>query len=128
MIGENIAYKRRSLGLKQKELAEKVGITASAISLIETGKNTPTAGNLQRIADALGTTDQLLMEDRRIIYKEAWDELKAWATISLLMANSGWSNFGNSTTVTPETLEVVIAVMEEIEKELDREYLENKKD
>ena len=53
MLGKNIAYYRRLKGLTQKALAEEVGITPSAMSRIESGTNTPTWENPEKIAQAL---------------------------------------------------------------------------
>lgn len=64
MLGENISYYRKLRELTQKELANKIGITASAMSRIESGKNTPTASNLQRIASALGVSVEKLKREK----------------------------------------------------------------
>lgn len=64
MLAENISYYRKRKKLTQKELANRIGITASAMSRIESGKNTPTAGNLQRIASALGVPIEKLKREK----------------------------------------------------------------
>jgi len=55
-IGENILLLRKRQGLKQYELAEKVGITALTLVRIETGQSTPQSTTLKCIADALGVS------------------------------------------------------------------------
>jgi len=55
-IGERIKAKRGLMNLHLNELAEKVGISASALSQIEKSKSTPSLHTLKSIADALHTT------------------------------------------------------------------------
>lgn len=50
--------------MSQTELAEKAGVTQSAISMIENGDRMPSLNVLTRIAEALGcTAADLLKED-----------------------------------------------------------------
>jgi len=51
---EQIRRIRRSRGLSQDRLAELSGVDQSSLSLIETGRRTPTIDTLARLADALG--------------------------------------------------------------------------
>lgn len=53
MFGQNLQKYRKLRKLTQESLAEKVGVDATCISSIETGKFFPTADNLQKIANAL---------------------------------------------------------------------------
>lgn len=53
---------RKKVKLTQKELAQKVGITASAISLYEKGDRTPSVDNMCKIADVLGCSPQTIFE------------------------------------------------------------------
>ena len=46
---------RRKKSLTQKQLAEKLGTTQSAISRLEQGNINPTIGFMQKLADALGS-------------------------------------------------------------------------
>lgn len=48
--GEAIEKIRRKHGMKQLELAQQTGLSASAISLIENGKKRPSAETLDKIA------------------------------------------------------------------------------
>ncbi len=50
-IGKNIAQLRKERGLSQRELAEKAGITHSAISSIENAKVSPSVSSLQKIVN-----------------------------------------------------------------------------
>lgn len=55
-IGERIKKKRELMNLHLNELAEKVDISASALSQIEKSKSFPSIFTLKAIADALHTT------------------------------------------------------------------------
>lgn len=50
-LSERLAYTRLSAGLTQKEAAAHLGMTQSAISEIERGKNETTISNLFKLAD-----------------------------------------------------------------------------
>jgi HTH-type transcriptional regulator/antitoxin HipB len=55
MIGEAIREQRLALGLSQRELAARAGMTQPAVSRLEAGGAVPTIPVLERIAAALGT-------------------------------------------------------------------------
>lgn len=55
-IGIRIKKKRESSGLQLNELAQKVGISSSALSQIEKSKSFPTIVTLKHIAENLSTT------------------------------------------------------------------------
>lgn len=55
-IGERIKHKREQQGLQLNELAQKVGITSSALSQIEKSKSYPSLVTLKQIAEKLQTT------------------------------------------------------------------------
>ena len=52
-IAENVAKRRKALGLSQKELAELTGTTQSAIARLESGGRPPRIDTLLGIAEAL---------------------------------------------------------------------------
>lgn len=52
-VGENILYWRKLKGLKQEDLAERIGISPTALSNIENGVSKPDIERLEDIADAL---------------------------------------------------------------------------
>lgn len=52
-IADNVADRRQAKGLSQRELAEMVGTTQSAIARLERGGRPPRIDTLLRIADAL---------------------------------------------------------------------------
>jgi transcriptional regulator with XRE-family HTH domain len=52
-VAEKVAERRQDKGLSQRELAELVGTTQSAIARLERGGRPPRIDTLLRIADAL---------------------------------------------------------------------------
>lgn len=52
-VGARIRERRKELGLSLRELAERIDLTASFLSLVERGHNTPSLDSLWRIAEAL---------------------------------------------------------------------------
>jgi len=53
-IARQVILRRRELGLTQKELAERVGTSHSAISRVESGQHRASIATLERVGDALG--------------------------------------------------------------------------
>jgi len=53
-IGKRIKHFRKSNALSMRDLAQKSGLSANAISRIERGENSPTISSLKRISEALG--------------------------------------------------------------------------
>jgi transcriptional regulator with XRE-family HTH domain len=60
--GELIRKARENKGLNQTQLADKVGVSRSMISQLETGKAYPSIEILLSIASQLGINDQILMD------------------------------------------------------------------
>ena len=60
-IGANIKAVRRTLGLNQEDLAEKLGLTQANISRIEASTKGPNAETLLAIAEVLGCDVRELM-------------------------------------------------------------------
>lgn len=60
-IGTRIRAARRDHGLTQDELADKVGVSRSAVAQWETGRTGQLTGNLSRIAGALDVNVEYLM-------------------------------------------------------------------
>ncbi|CCO11612.2 helix-turn-helix family protein [Carnobacterium maltaromaticum LMA28] len=59
--GERIKNTRKKQGLTQKQLADKVHLTAQVISNIERSYTTASSDDLARIADVLNTTPNYLL-------------------------------------------------------------------
>ena len=60
-LGKRIAEGRHDVGLTQRELAEKVGVTAQAVSKWERGSSCPDIAILDEIANALGVSVSRLL-------------------------------------------------------------------
>ena len=52
-VGKTLKELRRKSGIKQNELAEKIGISEKHLSKIETGKNYPALNNFLKMAEIL---------------------------------------------------------------------------
>ncbi len=63
IVGVNIKSARKEMGLTLRGLAEKLGVSASFISQVESGKASPSLSTLKNIADALGYTVSALIDD-----------------------------------------------------------------
>ncbi len=61
ITGARIKEKREEVGISQKELAEKVGVSPSAINQYEAGSKTPSTDILKEIALALSTEADYLL-------------------------------------------------------------------
>ena len=57
-LGELLRARRGALGLTQRSLAQKLGVEASHIAFIETGRRKPSLKLIRRFADALGLDRQ----------------------------------------------------------------------
>lgn len=62
-IGNNIKLYRKQKGLTQKQLAEKIGSTDSAITRYESNSREPSIETITKIAEALGVPISKLLED-----------------------------------------------------------------
>jgi transcriptional regulator with XRE-family HTH domain len=55
-ISDKIRFLREQQGLSQRALAEASGISAAALSQLESGQNSPSVATLEKLADGLGKT------------------------------------------------------------------------
>ena len=76
-LGRRIRHHRRAAGLTLAELGERVGLSASALSLIENGRREPRVTTLADLARALGTDLAGLLEGgaptRRAALEVRWE-------------------------------------------------------
>lgn len=61
-LGARIKARRKELGLSQEELAESINMDTPNLSNIERGKRFMTAETLEKIAQALATTERELFD------------------------------------------------------------------
>lgn len=73
-IGERIAARREELGLKQYQVAERIGVTKTTMSKYENNVNLPNSDILARLARTLDTSVDYLCEltDISSPYSEKW--------------------------------------------------------
>jgi transcriptional regulator with XRE-family HTH domain len=65
-MGERLRAARQARGLTLRELAQRLGVSPSMISQIETGRASPSVSTLYSLADELNVSlDELLFNDRR---------------------------------------------------------------
>jgi len=60
-LGEKVRSHRKSLGLTQRSLAQKLGVEASHVAFIESGRRKPSLKLVGRLADILGFDRQTLL-------------------------------------------------------------------
>lgn len=60
-LGENIQIIRKHRGMKQQELANKIGINMQSLSKIERGLNYPAYETLEKIMEVLDVTPNELL-------------------------------------------------------------------
>jgi transcriptional regulator with XRE-family HTH domain len=103
-VGENILYWRKLKGLKQEDLAERIGISPTALSNIENGVSKPDIERLEDIADALEIeVSQLLTNPQQMF------------TFNNSPQSNGVIYSSNSqSNVDKDLLDRVVAVMEKI--------------
>ena len=61
-VGDLLRTARKSKGLTQKEMGERVGITESAYSRYESGKQNLTLDTLQKVAEAMGVSVRIFID------------------------------------------------------------------
>ena len=64
VLGENIAFYRKRLGVTQEKLSESVGVNNVHISHIETGDRAASLDTVFAIADALGVEPYKLFQTK----------------------------------------------------------------
>lgn len=62
LLGVNVRYHRRRLGLSQEQLALDAGMERSYVSDLERGTRNPSVRALGRLAEALGVEPKRLLE------------------------------------------------------------------
>ena len=95
-IGFRIVSRRKELGLKGKELAERVGCHPPDISDWENGKNVPSVESLIKLARALNTTETWLASGKNPKYSV--DGRKTSKITQLPVENRIWDNENNPKT------------------------------
>lgn len=66
MLGQRIAALRRHLGMSQAELAEKLGVSPSAVGMYEQERREPSLGGLVTISGIFGVTADYLLTGKPV--------------------------------------------------------------
>jgi transcriptional regulator with XRE-family HTH domain len=62
-IGPRVRARRIELGISMRELARRIDVSASFVSLIETGRCAPSVGTFRALASELGISASELLAD-----------------------------------------------------------------
>jgi transcriptional regulator with XRE-family HTH domain len=62
IFGENLRQHRKALGISQEDLAEKAGLHRTYIGSVERGERNVSIDNMGRLAVAVGSTIQRLLQ------------------------------------------------------------------
>ena len=94
IIGKNIIELRKSNGMTQAELAEKINYSDKAVSKWECGDAMPDVGVLKQLADLLGVTVDYLLnenhEEQPPVQSESYARKKNKLIITFLSATLVW--------------------------------------
>lgn len=63
---ENVRRRRADLGLTMTQLAERLGVSLPAVSMMESGKNMPGLDRIEQVAAALEIAPSELLEVREL--------------------------------------------------------------
>ncbi|MFZ3017286.1 MAG: helix-turn-helix transcriptional regulator [Gallionella sp.] len=102
-VGTLIATRRKSLGLTQGELAERVEIEQESMSRIETGRITPSLSRLFSLADALDCPIEALLrpaskrkQDQSLVMEKMLTELNEAERAFIIRLISDFSQLTHS--------------------------------
>lgn len=71
-VGSVIKEFRSRLGMSQKELADRIGLTSSFVSQVESNQISPSLNSFLQIAAALGTSPSTLLRDKKEPQDTRW--------------------------------------------------------
>lgn len=74
LLGNKISILRKESGLSQKQLADKLGVSRSAIAKWESEKGIPDIENLVIISEYFGKTIDFFLTDNEVVLTELEDE------------------------------------------------------
>lgn len=107
MLGARIAALRQLSGMKQAELAEKLGVSASAVGMYEQGRREPGAQLLVKLAQTFSVTTDYLLTGKPVTAEDA-DKLRGALRRSLAVNEA---RVRGSERFTQEELSVLLTAM-----------------
>ena len=95
-VGLRIKAARKVAGLTQKELGERLGVSAAMIAQYETGSRFPKMETIEKLAQALDVTSSILYggtatEEKEV--KQAWEHVATFADHGLTLAGGDLRSF-----------------------------------
>jgi transcriptional regulator with XRE-family HTH domain/predicted transcriptional regulator len=113
-LGQRVRHCRQEAGFTLEDLSERVGVTPSQLSLVETGKREAKIGLLSAIADALGVEVQALLDETPPTQRAKLEREWAKAQASPLYSSLGLPEIKVSKTLPDEHLRVLVGMHEEL--------------
>jgi len=92
-IGSKIKNSRTMLGMSQKDLADKIGLTSSFISQLENNQISPSLNSFFQIAEVLGLSPSSLLQSDKIARDVKWLIKKDDVRKNLHKKETGYSIF-----------------------------------
>ena len=123
-IGSKIKNARTKLGLSQKDLADKLGLTSSFISQLESNQISPSLNSFFQLADVLGISPASLLQNEKKSEDVRWLIKGDSVRKNLYERDKGYSIFNITS---GDKASAYIAVIEP-ETELYRHFLSFKKE
>ena len=94
-MADRIQYLRKSKGISQEELADKVGVSRQAVSKWESEQSTPDLEKIIIMSDFFGvTTDYILKGIDFIYHQQLLLLLGCFVHLVIGMQNKQWKQFG----------------------------------
>lgn len=108
MLGHRIAALRRHMGMSQAELAEKMGVSPSAVGMYEQGRREPSIEGIVNLCGIFGVTSDYLLMGRPVT---KGDNLMLKATLFSATQRAQARQMCRSDGLTDEELGVLFAAM-----------------
>ena len=89
-LGKRIAANRKGLGLTQEQLAERLGVTAQAVSKWENDQSCPDITILPQLADIFGVSVDALLGREKVHQGEVLEEEKDHESDGVHIQNGKW--------------------------------------
>jgi len=113
-LGQRVRHFRQEAGFTLEDLSERVGVTPSQLSLVETGKREAKIGLLSSIADALRVEVSQLLDETPPSERAKLEREWASAQASPLYSSLGLPDIKISKTLPDEYLSVLVGMHQEL--------------
>jgi transcriptional regulator with XRE-family HTH domain len=113
-LGQRVRHFRQRVGFTLEDLSERVGVTASQLSLVETGKREAKIGLLSEIARALGVEVSELLDESPPSERAKLERDWARAQASPVFSSLGLPEIKVSKTLPDDHLRVLVGMHQEI--------------